>query len=127
MENGDATGRLRAHGHTPRYTRTMNLDAASRAVLNAIDLHFHDLRREAGSRWMDAGVPIATIQRWLGHTNVSQTSTYLAGTSTTEHDHMRRFEAHQTALQRIATEAGTGGQTRPGRPRSGRKSLQVVS
>jgi len=25
------------------------------------DLHFHDLRREAGSRWMDAGVPLATI------------------------------------------------------------------
>ena len=42
------------------------------------DLHFHDLRREAGSRWMDAGVPLATIQRWLGHANVSQTSTYLA-------------------------------------------------
>lgn len=42
------------------------------------DLHFHDLRREAGSRWMDAGVPLATIQRWLGHHNISQTSTYLA-------------------------------------------------
>ena len=27
------------------------------------DLHFHDLRRGAGSRWMDAGVPLATIQR----------------------------------------------------------------
>ena len=37
-------------------------------------LHFHDLRREAGSRWMDAGVPLATIQRWLGHHNISQTS-----------------------------------------------------
>jgi integrase len=43
-----------------------------------IGLHFHDLRREAGSRWMDAGVPLATIQRWLGHANISQTSTYLA-------------------------------------------------
>lgn len=42
------------------------------------DLHFHDLRREAGSRWMDAGVPLATIQRWLGHHNISQTSKYLA-------------------------------------------------
>jgi integrase len=29
------------------------------------DLHFHDLRREAGSKWMDAGIPLATIQRWL--------------------------------------------------------------
>ncbi len=69
---------LRANGHTPRYTLTMNLTPELRATLQTINLHFHDLRREAGSRWMDAGVPIATIQRWLGHTNVSQTSTYLA-------------------------------------------------
>lgn len=56
------------------------------------DLHFHDLRREAGSRWMDAGIPLATIQRWLGHANVSQTSTYLgASLGGDEHD-MRRFE-----------------------------------
>ena len=26
---------------------------------------------------MDAGVPLATIQRWLGRANISQTSTYL--------------------------------------------------
>jgi integrase len=55
-------------------------------------LHFHDLRREAGSRWMDGGVPLVTIQRWLGHTNISQTSTYLATTVHSEHDAMRRFE-----------------------------------
>ena len=37
------------------------------------NLHFHDLRREAGSRWMDAGIPLATIQRWLGHATLSMT------------------------------------------------------
>ena len=56
------------------------------------DLHFHDLRREAGSRWMEGGVPLATIQRWLGHTNISQTSVYLATTTGSEHEAMRRFE-----------------------------------
>ena len=56
------------------------------------DLHFHDLRREAGSRWMEAGVPLATIQKWLGHANISQTSTYLATTTSGEHEAMRRFE-----------------------------------
>ena len=81
---------------------------------------FHDLRREAGSRWMDAGVPIATIQRWLGHANVSQTSTYLAGTATSEHEAMRRFEEHReapaTGLQRGAEQGGTNGaQTAAGR------------
>ena len=43
-------------------------------------MHFHDLRREAGSRWMDAGVLLHTIQKWLGHANISQTSTYLRAT-----------------------------------------------
>lgn len=57
------------------------------------DLHFHDLRREAGSRWMEGGVPLFTIQRWLGHANIAQTSTYLATTAQAEHDAMRRFEA----------------------------------
>lgn len=55
-------------------------------------LHFHDLRREAGSRWMDAGVPLATIQRWLGHHNISQTSKYLAASLGGDADEMRLFE-----------------------------------
>ena len=57
----------------------MNLTAASRATLATIDLHFHDLRREAGSRWLEGGVPLHTIRDWLGHTSIAQTSTYLSG------------------------------------------------
>jgi integrase len=65
-------------------------DACARAKIKG--LHFHDLRREAGSRWMDAGIPLSTIQRWLGHANISQTSTYLATTSAFEYEAMRRFD-----------------------------------
>ena len=54
--------------------------------------HFHDLRREAGSRWMDAGVPLATIQRWLGHTNIAQTSTYLGASLGADELDMQAFE-----------------------------------
>lgn len=79
------------------------------------ELHFHDLRREAGSRWMEAGVPLATIQRWLGHTNISQTSTYLSTTTHGEHEAMRRFEERLGRLTPIDTEVGTpprgGGQS----------------
>jgi integrase len=71
------------------------------------DLRFHDLRREAGSRWMDAGVPLATIQRWLGHANISQTSTYLATTAAGEHDAMRRFEERLGRLTPIDTDGET--------------------
>jgi len=54
-----ATAVLKAHGHQPSYTASGQLDAASRTALQAIDLHFHDLRREAGSRWLEGGVPPA--------------------------------------------------------------------
>ena len=40
---------LKAHGHDPVWVKTA-LAPASRAVLKAIDLHFHDLRHEGGSR-----------------------------------------------------------------------------
>jgi hypothetical protein len=71
------------------------------------DLHFHDLRREAGSRWMEAGVPLATIQKWLGHTNIAQTSTYLSTTTAGEHEAMRRFEERIGRLIPIDTESVT--------------------
>jgi integrase len=101
---------LKAHGHKPTYTKTMNLTPESRAELKTVNLHFHDLRREAGSRWLDGGVPLHTVRDWLGHTNISQTSTYLSGTQQTQHDAMTAYE---TALQRMATKVGTGGQKRP--------------
>jgi integrase len=67
------------------------------------DLHVHDLRREAGSRWMEAGVPLATIQKWLGHTNIAQTSTYLATTTAGEHEVMRHFEEGRARLAERAS------------------------
>lgn len=38
---------------------------------------------------MDAGVPLATIQRWLEHHNISQTSTYLSASLSGDADEMR--------------------------------------
>src|SRR5262245_6225150 len=65
------------------------------------DLHFHDLRREAGSRWMDAGIPLATIQRWLGHTNIAQTSTYLGASIGGDELDMRAYEERIGRLTHI--------------------------
>jgi integrase len=89
--------------------KTAWLAACRRAHLS--DLHFHDLRREAGSRWMEAGVPLATIQKWLGHANISQTSKYLATTTPGEHEAMRRFEERIGRL----TPLDTGG-VKPAQP-----------
>ena len=78
---------LKAHGYEPSYTQAMNLTVTSRAALGLVDLHFHDLRREAGSRWLEGGVPLHTVRDWLGYTSIAQTSTYLASTMKTQHDH----------------------------------------
>jgi hypothetical protein len=40
-------------------------------------LHFHDLRQEFGSRLLDAGVSLTTIQVYLRHTSVTTTAKYL--------------------------------------------------
>lgn len=37
------------------------------------NLHFHDLRHEAGSRKLEAGWPLHAVSRWLGHTKLSTT------------------------------------------------------
>ncbi len=55
---------------------------------------YHIESREAGSRWLDAGVPLHRIRNWLGHANISQTSTYLAAVYhwLADPDFARRFE-----------------------------------
>jgi integrase len=113
------TAVLKAHGHKATVTATCNLTAEARAQLAAVDLHFHDLRREAGSRWLDGGVPLSVIKDWLGHGNISQTSTYLASTMRTQHDAMAAFEARRESLQNLANGSKTGGRKSP--PPAGRR------
>lgn len=101
---GDEVGRRRG-----------SIDKAWRLTLGRAkidDLHFHDLRREAGSRWMDAGMPLATIQRWLGHTNIAQTSTYLGASLGADEQDMRVFEeriGRVTPLTHIDVSEGSDG------------------
>jgi integrase len=76
------------------------------------DLHFHDLRREGASRWMDAGIPLATIQRWLGHHNISQTSTYLGASLGADALEMRAYEER---IGRVTHRDGSGGPNGPER------------
>ena len=72
------------------------------------DLRFHDLRHEAGSRWLDSRrVTIVTIQKWLGHANVRQTSTYLQTTMAGEHEAMRLFDEHMGRLTPMDTDSST--------------------
>ena len=70
------------------------LAPASQAAYRAIDLHFHDLRHEAGSRWLEAGMPIHHVKQLLGHASIGTTDTYLNSTRIGLQEAMRRAEQH---------------------------------
>ena len=89
---------LRANGIALVVTKTGNLTPECRAAYKRINLHLHDLRREAGSRWLDAGIPLHQVQAWLGHTNISQTSAYLAVPEGDGFALMERFERRRAEM-----------------------------
>ena len=68
---------LRAHGLKPVRTKTGALTLEARTAFQRIDLTFHDLRHEAGSRLLEAGMPLHEVSAMLGHANISMTSRYL--------------------------------------------------
>jgi hypothetical protein len=65
----------------------------ARQAFEAVNLTFHDLRHEAGSRLLESGWPIHNVAHMLGHANISQTSTYLNATRVGLQDAMRRLDA----------------------------------
>ena len=130
---GDAVGRpvkshktawraikLRANGHTPAYEtvtvivdgakkRKKRLTAECRDYLKDIGLRFHDLRREAGSRWDESGVvPIAQNQAQLGHMKLSQTSTYVVSLPGNAHATMERYAEYRKNLDYAKQRNGGG-------------------
>jgi integrase len=89
---------LKAHGHVPQWVKgTHRLTSESRAAYRDIDLRFHDLRHEAGSRWLEAGVPLHHVKALLGHANVSTTDTYLNAGRIHLQESMERAEPAKNA------------------------------
>ena len=54
---------LKAHGHLPAWEKggKNQLSAESRAAYRAINLKFHDLRRESGSRVLESGSSLVKL------------------------------------------------------------------
>ena len=91
------TAILKANGHTPQWhPRTKRLQPESQAVYQAVDLRFHDLRHEAGSRWLEAGMSIHHVKALLGHASHSTTDIYLNATRVGLHEAMQRVDAKRT-------------------------------
>jgi integrase len=60
-------------------------------------LTFHDLRREAGSRWLDGGLPLSVVSKLLGHKSVNTTSIYIFADVQHVEDEWRRYQQRQTS------------------------------
>jgi len=91
------TAVLKAHGHKPIWTKTgAKLAPEARAALRVINLHFHDLRHEGGSRLLEAGWPLHHVQEMLGHASIGQTSTYLNVVKGGLQDSMRKSDQART-------------------------------
>jgi integrase/recombinase XerD len=43
-------------------------------------IYLHRFRKTCATRWLEAGVPIRAIQKWLGHKSLETTQKYLEGT-----------------------------------------------
>ena len=72
-------------------------------------LHFHDLRRESGSRLIEtAGVSLTDVRDFLGHRDVGQTNAYLATSTLRLRDALAKRDAARTNLAHaLETENGT--------------------
>ena len=107
------TAVLKAHGHTPRWTKRSNcLAPESQAAYAKIDLRFHDLRHEAGSRWLEAGMPLHHVKELLGHANIATTDTYLNAGRVHLRESMERAELRKSGakvVQTVARDGGSGG------------------
>lgn len=101
------TAVLKAHGHAPQWVKGKNNQLApeSQAAYRAIDLHFHDLRREFGSRVLESGSSLVEARDLLGHADVSQTSTYLESTAKALRLAIERKEQHEAQRAQAREEA----------------------
>jgi len=109
---------LRAHGHKPVWLwkkksgpndkGSTRLSPESEAAYRAINLHFHDLRHEGGSRLLEGGWPVHHVQHMLGHASLQQTSTYLNATLRGLHESMRNLDQFRPACKLVANTPARG-------------------
>jgi integrase len=92
---------LKAHGYEPELVRG-KLSPASREAMRAIGLHFHDLRREAGSRFLEAGFSLTAVSRMLGHAKVTATAIYLGIDDEQLHQEIEMIDRYNEEQERKA-------------------------
>ncbi len=92
---------LKAHGHSPSWVRH-GLTPESREAYRTIDLQFRDLRHEAGSRWLEQGLPLHHVKELLGHASISTTDTYLNASRIHRRESMLEMEQRGNSGTNVA-------------------------
>lgn len=91
-----ATAVLKSRGQVPTYVpETNNLSAESRRQLRAIDLHFHDLRREFACQLLESSADLHDVRDFLGHTSINTTNAYLSSAPVRQERALQRLEEHR--------------------------------
>ena len=80
-----------------------------RERLKTMNLDRHDLRREAGSRLLERGADLHTVQLFLDHANISTSSRYLKPSKLALHTTIQRIDAQR----RRAAKRQNGSRTWP--------------
>jgi integrase len=75
--------------------------SCARKAANLGDFQLRDLRREAASRFDEAGVPIVYVSSLLGHSNLSTTSRYLNIHRRGLHLAMQKLEESRAVAQAL--------------------------
>ena len=66
-----------------KYDRKCKVEVTCKTDPVCEPIYLHRLRKACATRWQEHGVPIRTIQAWLGHKNLETTMLYL-GVNDTE-------------------------------------------
>ncbi|PYR53679.1 MAG: hypothetical protein DMF91_27980, partial [Acidobacteria bacterium] len=74
---------------------TIRMASSSSEQLAKMNLHGHDLRREAGSRLLERGADLHTVQLFLDHANISTSSRYLKPSKLALHTTIQRIDAQR--------------------------------
>jgi len=90
-----STLRLRALGHGPHWGPNGRFLPCCRQQIAKMNLHMHDLRREAGSRLLERGADLHTVQLFLDHANISTSSRYLKPSKLALHTMIQRIVAQR--------------------------------
>ena len=102
MGNGGAEGARPLPPTWVRHGRSPD----SPETYRTIDLHFHNLRHEAGSRWLEQGWPLHHVKELLGHASISTTDTYLNASRIHLRESMLEMERRGKSVTNVTRAAG---------------------